>query len=122
MTVGIRTEALRKVFTSPPPVGGGRAPGGRSGARRAKSAYEVVALDGLTLEVRAGETLMQPMMFVFVFGRVMTTSGFMPPEYTSLLLPGIIAISMVMSGMCAVAMHGLFMAVDLRQFRRKVLT
>ena len=27
----------------------------------------------------AFQTLMQPMMFVFVFGRVMTTSGFMPP-------------------------------------------
>jgi ABC-2 type transport system permease protein len=52
----------------------------------------------------AFQTLMQPMMFVFVFGRVMTTSGFMPPEYKSLLLPGIIAISMVMSGMWAVAM------------------
>jgi ABC-type multidrug transport system ATPase subunit len=54
MTVGIRTEGLRKVFTSPPPVAGGRGPGG-SVARKAKSAYEVVALDGLTLEVRPGE-------------------------------------------------------------------
>src|SRR6266851_7896733 len=60
MSVGIRTELLRKVYTSPPPVGGqgrGMAIGG--GARGAKSAakttYEVVALDGLTLEVRAGE-------------------------------------------------------------------
>ena len=35
----------------------------------------------------AFQTLMQPMMFVFVFGRVMTTSGFMPPGYKSLLLP-----------------------------------
>ena len=52
----------------------------------------------------AFQTLMQPMMFVFVFGRVMTTSGFMPPAYKSLLLPGIIAISMVMAGMWAVAM------------------
>jgi ABC-2 type transport system permease protein len=52
----------------------------------------------------AFQTLMQPMMFVFVFGRIMTSSGFMPPEYKSLLLPGIIAISMVMSGMWAVAM------------------
>src|SRR3984893_14653864 len=49
-------------------------------------------------------TMMQPMMFVFVFGRVMTSSGFMPPGYKSLLLPGIIAISMVMAGMWAVAM------------------
>jgi ABC-2 type transport system permease protein len=44
----------------------------------------------------AFQTLLQPMMFVFIFGRVMTTSGFMPPQYKSLLLPGIIAISMEM--------------------------
>ncbi|HKR63138.1 MAG TPA: ATP-binding cassette domain-containing protein [Thermoanaerobaculia bacterium] len=37
MPVGIRTEALRKVFPGAPPIG------------------EVVALDGLSLEVRAGE-------------------------------------------------------------------
>lgn len=50
------------------------------------------------------QTFLQPMMFVFVFGRVMTTSGFMPPHYKSLLLPGIIAISMTFSGIWAVAM------------------
>ena len=50
------------------------------------------------------QTLLQPMMFVFVFGRVMTTSGFMSESYKALLLPGIIAISMMMSGMWAVAM------------------
>lgn len=52
----------------------------------------------------AFQVLMAPMMFVFVFGRVMTTSGFMPPEYKALLLPGIIAISMVSTGIWAVAM------------------
>lgn len=50
------------------------------------------------------QTLMQPMMFVFVFGRVMTTSGLMALQYKSLLLPGIIALSMVMTGTWAVAM------------------
>src|SRR5271155_3740121 len=55
MTVGIRTEGLRKVFTSPPAVGGGRGPAGRFGVGKARSAYEVIALDGLTLEVRPGE-------------------------------------------------------------------
>src|SRR5919205_3815509 len=50
------------------------------------------------------QTLLQPMMFVFIFGRVMTTSGFMPPQYKSMLLPGIIAISMVFSGIWSVAM------------------
>jgi ABC-2 type transport system permease protein len=52
----------------------------------------------------AFQTLLQPMMFVFVFGRVMTTSGMMSPQYKSLLLPGIIALSMIMTGTWAVAM------------------
>ena len=50
------------------------------------------------------QVLFQPMMFVFVFGRVMTTSGFMNADYKQLLLPGIIAISMVFSGIWSVAM------------------
>jgi ABC-2 type transport system permease protein len=43
-------------------------------------------------------------MFVFIFGRVMVGSGFMPPAYKSLLLPGIMALSMVGTGIWAVAM------------------
>jgi len=50
------------------------------------------------------QTLLQPMLLVFVFGRVLTTSGFLPIEYKSLLLPGIIALSMILSGIQAVAM------------------
>ena len=50
------------------------------------------------------QTLLQPMLLVFVFGRVMTTSGFLPMQYKSLLLPGIIALSMVLAGIQAVAM------------------
>jgi ABC-2 type transport system permease protein len=49
------------------------------------------------------QNLVQPMLFVFVFGRIMTTSGLMPAAYKSLLLPGIIAISMLLSGLQAVA-------------------
>src|SRR5437867_12679830 len=44
------------------------------------------------------------MMFVFIFGRVMVSSGYMPPAYKSLLLPGIMAISMVFTGVWSVAM------------------
>ena len=50
------------------------------------------------------QTFLQPLLFVFVFGKVMVGSGYMPPEYKSLLLPGIIAISMVFTGIWAVAM------------------
>ena len=53
MLAGIRTSDLRKVYTSPPPLaaGGGFVP------RRKKNqpAREVVALDGLSLDVRGGE-------------------------------------------------------------------
>ena len=50
------------------------------------------------------QTFLQPLLFVFIFGKVMVGSGYMPQEYKSLLLPGIIAISMVFTGVWAVAM------------------
>ena len=50
------------------------------------------------------QTFLQPLMFVFIFGRVMVRSGYMPEKYKSQLLPGIMAISMVFTGVWAVAM------------------
>ena len=50
------------------------------------------------------QTFLQPLMFVFIFGRVMVGSGYMPPSYKGLLLPGIMAICMVGTGIWAVAM------------------
>jgi ABC-2 type transport system permease protein len=50
------------------------------------------------------QTFLQPMMFVFIFGRVMVSSGFMASSYKSLLLPGIMALSMIFTGVWAVAM------------------
>ena len=44
------------------------------------------------------QTFLQPLMFVFIFGRVMVRSGYMPASYKALLLPGIMAISMVFTG------------------------
>ena len=59
MAVGLRTEQLRKIYGAPPPtVAGG---GGfsftpvRSGGAKEKKKVEVVALDGISLEIRAGE-------------------------------------------------------------------
>jgi len=53
MLPAIRTRDLRKVFTSAPPL----AAGGGFAVRRKKDqpAREIVALDGLSLDVRAGE-------------------------------------------------------------------
>ncbi len=50
------------------------------------------------------QNLLQPLLFVFVFGKIMTGAGMLPVKYKSLLLPGIIALSMIMSGIQAVAM------------------
>ena len=50
------------------------------------------------------QTFLQPLLFVFVFGKVMVGSGYMPASYKSLLLPGIISISMTFTGIWAVAM------------------
>jgi ABC-2 type transport system permease protein len=50
------------------------------------------------------QTFLQPLLFVFVFGKVMVSSGYMPASYKNILLPGIIAISMTFTGIWAVAM------------------
>ena len=53
MPAGIRTRELRKVYSTPPPLGAG----GGFGIRRKSNqpAREVVALDGLSLDVQGGE-------------------------------------------------------------------
>jgi len=54
MLAGIRTRELRKVYTSPPPLAAG---GGFGPLRKNKNspAREIVALDGLSLDVTGGE-------------------------------------------------------------------
>ena len=58
--IGIRTRELRKVFNTPPPMaarGVGLMPvsGHRPDGKRRTTRTEIVALDGLSLEVRPGE-------------------------------------------------------------------
>ena len=55
MTVGIRTEDLRKIYNSPPPLaaGGGFAVRGAKGKKQPKQ--QITALDGISLEVPPGE-------------------------------------------------------------------
>lgn len=50
------------------------------------------------------QNLLQPLLFTFVFGQVMTRSGLMPESYKTMLVPGIIALSMIFAGVWAVAM------------------
>jgi ABC-2 type transport system ATP-binding protein len=57
MLAGIRTRDLRKVFTAPPPLasGGGFGITPMRGKGNKKSKVEIVALDGLSLDVAPGE-------------------------------------------------------------------
>src|SRR5438552_10465181 len=47
---------------------------------------------------------LQPLLFTFIFGYVMPRQGIIAQGYTSMLLPGILALSMTLSGMQAVAL------------------
>src|SRR5512146_3513442 len=58
MAVGLRTENLRKVYDTPPPSaarGGGFTFTPAMRGSKEKKKFEVVALEGLSLEIRAGE-------------------------------------------------------------------
>jgi ABC-2 type transport system ATP-binding protein len=57
MLAGIRTRDLRKVYTSPPPLasGGGFGFGAARGKTSKQAKTEIVALDGISLEVSPGE-------------------------------------------------------------------
>ena len=50
------------------------------------------------------QTMLQPLLFTFVFGRVMISSGMMPSTYKGMLVPGIMGMSMVLTGIQAVSM------------------
>ncbi len=49
-------------------------------------------------------TAMQPLMFVIVFGFLLPKMGIIPGNYTTLMLPGIIALSLTMSAIQSVAL------------------
>ncbi len=59
MGVGVSIKELRKVYTSPPPMAAGPAGfsmmGARGTAPKQKKAFEIVALDGISLEIQRGE-------------------------------------------------------------------
>ncbi len=50
------------------------------------------------------QILLQPLLIVFVFGQVLTSSGLMAGSYKAMILPGIMGMSMVFTGIQAVAM------------------
>src|SRR5207244_693858 len=73
-----------------------------------KTFFALLSRDGLiarrNLFLTLTQNLLQPLLLTFVFGRILTSSGMMQGAYKSVLLPGIISISMVMGGIWSVAM------------------
>jgi len=73
-----------------------------------KTFYALLSRDGhiarRNLVMVLVQILLQPLLFTFVFGRVLTSGGFMRAQFKSVLLPGVISISMVIAGIQAVAM------------------
>ena len=73
-----------------------------------KTFYALLARDGhvarRNLVPTLVQNLLQPLLLTFVFGRILTASGMMHGDYKNILLPGVMAISMVMAGVQAVAM------------------
>lgn len=61
----------------------------------------VARRDFKTYMLRVG---LQPLLFTFIFGVVLPKQGLVVQNYTNLLLPGILALSMTLSGMQAVAL------------------
>src|SRR5204862_540985 len=49
-------------------------------------------------------TTMQPLMFVVVFGFLLPKMGLIPHDYTTLMLPGVIALSLTLSAIQSVAL------------------
>ena len=70
--------------------------------------YALLSRDGYVarknLLMTLVQNLLQPLLLTFVFGRVLTSSGMMNAGFKAVLLPGVMAISMVISGIQAVAM------------------
>ena len=73
-----------------------------------KTFYALLARDGhiarRNLIMTLVQILLQPLLFTFVFGRVLTSGGMIRSQFRSVLLPGVISISMVIAGIQAVAM------------------
>ena len=49
-------------------------------------------------------TMLQPLLFTFVFGFLLTRIGMIPREYTTMIIPGIAGLSLTMASIWAVAM------------------
>lgn len=83
-------------------------PGGRQRADVARTFLSVLGRDlfvtGRELPTFLAQVILQPLFMVFVFGKVLTQLGFARPGFAELLLPGIIALTVAVTGLQGTAL------------------
>jgi ABC-2 type transport system permease protein len=84
------------------------AAGGRQRAEVARTFFSILGRDlfvtGRELPTFLAQVILQPLFMVFVFGKVLTQLGFARPGFAELLLPGIIALTVAVTGLQGTAL------------------
>jgi ABC-2 type transport system permease protein len=82
--------------------------GGRQRADVARTFFSILGRDlfvtGRELPTFLAQVILQPLFMVFVFGKVLTDLGFARPGFAELLLPGIIALTVAVTGLQGTAL------------------
>ena len=82
--------------------------GGRQRADMARTFLSILGRDlfvtGRELPTFLAQVILQPLFMVFVFGKVLTQLGFARPGFAELLLPGIIALTVAVTGLQGTAL------------------
>jgi len=82
--------------------------GGRQRADVARTFFSILGRDlfvtGRELPTFLAQVILQPLFMVFVFGKVLTELGFARPGFAELLLPGIIALTVAVTGLQGTAL------------------
>ena len=82
--------------------------GGRQRADMARTFLSILGRDlfvtGRELPTFLAQVILQPLFMVFVFGKVLTELGFARPGFAELLLPGIIALTVAVTGLQGTAL------------------
>lgn len=59
---------------------------------------------GTTLPTFLAKVVLQPFFFVFVFGKILTSLGFVQGDFIDVLIPGIIALTVFLTGLQSIAL------------------
>lgn len=63
-----------------------------------------IFVTGRQFPVFLAQVLLQPIFFLFIFGRILTALGFARADYATLLLPGIISLTIVLTALQSTAL------------------